>query len=415
MSKVVNFIIWPAIGGLVFGLALLQLPRFADKIPGLEAYLPDQPVQQVTINSYSYSDAIAKTAPAVVSINSTAEVGRLIGEEVINPFQSQRYYAADESSSLGSGVIISPDGYIITSYHIFELQDPDLVRNPNEPLPTITIMLYDGRSVGASIVAIEEANDLALLKIDDTELHYVSAAQESTLDVGDVVLAIGNPRNIGQSVTFGIISALLASGDSYVIQTDAAINPGNSGGALIDVDGKLVGINSTIVSESGGSEGISFAVPAARAFDLMQRYIERDPGGFLGVVGRFARISFSRLLLDADAAGLWIEEVSQNGPADKAGIKKDDIITRLADIDIVDGPSAYNAVQKTNSMNPGDTVIATVHRKAEVLEIPIVLGTGNAVLWLTEETQLLDPNPFGESLLRNLMDPKLFEGDSGLN
>jgi len=121
------------------------------------------------------------------------------------------------------------------------------------------------------------------------------------------------------------------------------------------------------------------------------------------------------LLLDADAAGLWIEEVSQNGPADKAGIKKDDIITRLADIDIVDGPSAYNAVQKTNSMNPGDTVIATVHRKAEVLEIPIVLGTGNAVLWLTEETQLLDPNPFGESLLRNLMDPKLFEGDSGLN
>jgi len=408
MNRIINFIIWPAISGLVFGMVLLQLPRMADYIPGLDAYLPKETIQQITTNSFSYANAIAKAAPAVVSINSTAEVGRKIGEEFINPFLKRETFLSDQSSSLGSGVIISPDGYIITSFHIFELQDPELVRNSDSPLPEIIVTLYDGRSVEAHIIAVEEQSDLALLKIDESDLAYITEAEEYTFDAGDIVLAIGNPRNIGQSVTLGIISALLKTDESYVIQTDAAINPGNSGGALVDVNGKLVGINSTIVSESGGSEGISFAVPARKAFDLMNTYIDRGPGAYLGVKAQFVTQIFSRMMLDMDAQGLWVERLSAKGPADTAGLKINDIILSLGDIEISNEQAAFNAIQTVNNMNPGETVIARVQRENEVITLPIVLGVGEAVMWLTENApvwrnslyQELDPEPFNN---RNLL------------
>ncbi len=408
MNRIINFIIWPAVSGLVFGIVLLQLPRLAEFIPGLEAYLPKETIQQITTNSFSYADAIAKAAPAVVSINSTAEVGRKIGEEIINPFLKRETFLSDQSSSLGSGVIISPDGYIITSFHIFELQDPELVRNSDSPLPEIIVTLYDGRSVEAHIIAVEEQSDLALLKIDESNLAYITEAEEYTFDAGDIVLAIGNPRNIGQSVTFGIISALLKTDDSYVIQTDAAINPGNSGGALVDVNGKLVGINSTIVSESGGSEGISFSVPARKAFDLMNTYIDRGPGAYLGVKAQFVSQIFSRMMLDMDAQGLWVERLSAKGPADTAGLKINDIILSLGDIEISSEQAAFNAIQTVNSMNPGETVVARVQRGDEIITLPIILGVGEAVMWLTENApvwrnnlyQELDPEPFNN---RNLL------------
>ena len=393
MNRILNFIVWPAVAGLVFGLVLLQLPRIAKYLPGLDAYLPDEAVQQDMANSYSFADAIAKAAPAVVSINSTAEVGRYIGQQRFNPFQSAPLYVSDESTSLGSGVIISRDGYIITSFHVLELQDPQLVRNPDEPLPAITITLYDGRSMDANILVLDEVNDLALLKINDTNLAYLTPADEYTLDQGDIVLAIGNPRNIGQSVTLGIISALLRTGDSYVIQTDAAINPGNSGGALIDINGKLVGINSTIVSESGGSEGISFAVPASKGFTLMQSYLDRGPGGYLGVKSRFANRVLSKIMLDVDAQGLWVEQVSKNGPADKAGLKTDDIIMTLASINITSDEDALRAIATTNSMKPGETVTAVVNRGGEIITLPIVLGVGEAVWWWSEQEQTLEREP----------------------
>lgn len=400
MNRIINFILWPAVAGLVFGVVLLQLPRLATVIPGLDAYMPEAVVPQEARTSFSFADAIAKAAPAVVSINFTADVGRKVREVYVNPFLVERTFLRDESSSLGSGVILSPDGYIITSFHIFQLQDPDLVFAPESPLPEITVTLYDGRSLEARILAVEEANDLALLKIDEIDLPYLAPADEYTFDAGDIVLAIGNPRNIGQSVTLGIISALLTTGDSYVIQTDAAINPGNSGGALIDVDGKLVGINSTIVSESGGSEGISFAVPAGRAFELMNNYIARGPGGYLGVDGQFATRFFSRMMLEADAEGLWVESLSKNGPAERAGLRVNDIILSLQDIEITSEESALRAIQTTSSMSPGETVVARVFREGEILTIPIVLGVGEAVLYWTEQDRFLDPNPFGDTLLR---------------
>jgi S1-C subfamily serine protease len=201
-------------------------------------------------------------------------------------------------------------------------------------------------------------------------------------------------------VTLGIISALLRSRDSYVIQTDAAINPGSSGGALIDVDGRLVGINSTIVTESGGSEGISFAIPAHKAHNLMLAYIEQGPGGFMGIDGRFLSRIAGRMLLDMDVRGLWVEQVSENGPADKGGLRVNDVIIDLAGIEIVSNETAIQAIQTTSRLGPGETVLATVYRDGEIVTIPIVLGVGEAVMyWSSENEPLFDPNPFSDGLL----------------
>lgn len=403
MNKVINFIIWPAVAGLVFGIVLLQLPRFADVIPGLKVYLPETPEQTSIFESLTFADAIAKSVPAVVSINSFADVGRKVDEVIVNPFRPPvQVYQKDESNSLGSGVIISPDGYIITSFHIFELQDPDLIYDPESPLE-ITITLYDGRSFDARLLAAEEKSDLALLKIDETNLAYLTPADEYSLDAGDIVLALGNPRNIGQSATFGIISALLTTEESYVIQTDAAINPGSSGGALIDLDGKLVGINSTIVTESGGSEGISFAVPASLAFQLMDAYIEQGPGGYLGVDGRYISRIMSSMLLEYETQGLWVEKLDRNGAADKAGLRVNDVILSLNGITINSPDAALRAVQTTSSMSPGDTVIANISRQGETLTIPIVLGVGEAFLYFTSEDNFYDPDPFRDGLLDSVI------------
>jgi serine protease DegS len=400
MNKLINFIIWPAVAGLVFGFMLLQLPRLAEVIPGLNAFLPPQTVPEDNRFTYSFSDAIAKTAPAVVSINFTADVARKVNPPIFDPFRGnvQFYEGGEETSSLGSGVIISPDGYIITSFHIFQLQDPDLIYE--SPFPEITVTLYDGSNVEARILAVEEHNDLALLKIDAENLAYLMPAEENTLDVGDIVLAIGNPRNIGQSVTQGIISALLRTADSYVIQTDAAINPGSSGGALVDLDGKLVGINSTIVSESGGSEGISFAVPARLGQALMQAYIDQGPGGYLGVNGGYISRIIGRMILDLDTQGLWVEQLDRNGAAEKAGLQPNDVIVSINDIEIISLDTAEYAIQYTNNMSPGETVIARVFRNGEILTFPIVLGVGEAFLLYTEDELFLDPDPFKDGLLR---------------
>ena len=396
MNKVINFVIWPAVAGLVFGFVLLQMPRLAQLFPGIDTYLPPKQAAADDLFSFSYSDAISKAAPAVVSINSTSDVRRSVGGRYL-PGLRRPILLEDESTSLGSGVIISADGYIITSFHIFEINDSDIV---DRSLPEITITLYNGQTMQARIVSVDPKNDLALLKVDATDMAYMTQVEQSTLDTGDIVLAIGNPRNIGQSVTLGIISALLRTQDSYVIQTDAAINPGSSGGALVDVNGRLVGINSTIVTESGGSEGISFAIPAHKAYDLMQAYIEQGPGGFLGVEGRFLTHIAGKMLLDVDVQGLWVEKISDNGPADKAGLRSNDLIINLAGITIDSDETAIRAIQTTNSLGPGETVVASVYRNGETLTIPIILGVGEAVLyWSNDEEPLFDPNPFSEGLL----------------
>lgn len=376
MKKLLNFILWPALAGLVFAGVLLIVPRLAAQLPGLEDYFP-QPAQTPTTTTRSevitYSGAIKKAAPAVVSINSLQTIGRP-AEIYVNPFRTEPGRVVDENNSLGSGVIINSEGFIVTSYHVFF--NPALEVYSRD----ITVSLNDGRNVEGRLVALDEKNDLALLKIDLENLPFLSLANSGQLQVGDVVLAIGNPRNIGQSVSFGIISALLEREDNYVIQTDAAINPGNSGGALIDVNGKLIGINSTIVSESGGSEGISFAIPAGNATTLLDQYLASGPSGYLGIDAKIIPIEDGRKLFgnELNIQGFKILHVVENSSADKAGIEVDDIITGVNNTKfrLESDEDIRGAIESISGVNPGALVLIEVFRNGTFMKIPTILGVG---------------------------------------
>jgi S1-C subfamily serine protease len=389
MKKILNFVLWPALAGLIFALMLLLVPRFAGQLPGLEAYFPQARIQNSSgASQISYSEAIKKAAPAVVSINYRETVIRT--EEVyINPFETQPQDYPTENNSIGSGVIISKDGYIITSYHV--VFNPD---NDKAYYLDITITLNDGTDIEAHVVSLDEKNDLALLKIDSEDLPFLTPSNSSELERGNVVLAIGNPRNIGQSVSFGIISALWRRADSFVIQTDAAINPGNSGGALIDTNGKLIGINSTIVSESGGSEGISFAIPAGKAMELMEQYLASGPSGYLGVSTESLTLINGRKLFGQDIQGFKVIRVTLNSPADKAGILVNDIITRVNDTkisitrdDTTDAAKqeAMQFINTISSLEPGALINIEVFRDGKFLQIPTILGVGEPQIYEVPE------------------------------
>lgn len=354
---------------------LLQLPKLVPYIPALQPYLPFQDLESISLRAFSYSEAIKIAAPAVVSINSEQQVLRQ--REVYldnNPFRKEWENILDKSNSLGSGVIISPDGYIITSYHVIVSSDEDVI-DPNAGDHIVT--LSDGRDIKARVLMVDEENDLALLRIDADHLPYIGPAVSETLQVGDIALAIGNPRNIGQSVSLGIISALLRQNDSYVIQTDAAINPGNSGGALINIYGNLIGINSTIVSDSGGSEGIGFAIPAQTAINLMETYINSGPSGYLGINSTEIISESEGLQIYGIAVqGILVSEVTLNSPADKAGIRAQDLITAVDNNKIKTAENAISTVNFISSKKPGDTILVEVYRDGEYLQLPTVLGVG---------------------------------------
>ncbi|MEX2366450.1 MAG: trypsin-like peptidase domain-containing protein, partial [Pseudohongiellaceae bacterium] len=189
MKNLINFILWPAIAGLVFAVVLLGLPRLAQHYPVLSAYFPQAAPNNADNLNFALSDAIRKAAPAVVSINSQQTIGRVIPQySADNPFRTLYREIIDESNSLGSGVIISPEGYIITSYHIF--CNPEVETYSEDT----TITLNDGRQLEARMLVLDEANDLALLKVDAASLPYIQPAPANGLEVGDIALAIGNPR-----------------------------------------------------------------------------------------------------------------------------------------------------------------------------------------------------------------------------
>ncbi len=384
MSRLVTYIVWPALAGLVLAGVLLLAPRLAQQIPALQVYLP-QPVPAAAPSPavQSFSAAIKRAAPAVVSINNQELVPRTVltfRGLVEQPF---------ENNSLGSGVILNPAGFIITSYHV--MSNPDVRYRFDQD---ITVTLNDRRNYDARLLMLDPDNDLALLKIDADKLTHLELADNSRLDVGDIVLAIGNPRNIGQSVTFGIISALWRRDDSYVIQTDAAINPGNSGGALIDSNGDFIGVNSTIVSGSGGSEGISFAVPAAKAMELLERYLASDPSGYLGVNADGLTLEQGRRLFGKDVQGFMIKEVSPNAPAHKAGLQVDDVITAVngrrilvpgnddaaqADESVA---RAYETIAAISDLPPGESITLEIFRDGSFIEVTAILDYGEPTVFL---------------------------------
>ncbi len=343
---------------LVGGAAAVLMPAGAQiaTSPGMAPPAQNAVPAQLTSGPMSaprsFADLTARLAPAVVNVSTTQkiEVGKLRGgapsslEELFRRFQEQQggdgTPATREATSLGSGFIVDPSGYIVTNNHVISGGEPG---SPQSKLPveTITVTLADRREFKARVVGRDVLSDLALLKIDGTNLPYVKFGNSQNVRVGDWAIAIGNPFGLGGTVTHGIISALhrnIQSGqyDRY-LQTDAPINQGNSGGPLFDIDGNVIGINTAIFSTSGGNVGLGFAIPAEQARPVIEQL--RNGGGavkrgYLGISIQPVTGSIAEGLGLPKDHGEIVAAVEPNGPAAKAGIKQGDVVVRVANQDV---------------------------------------------------------------------------------
>jgi serine protease DegS len=295
----------------------------------------------------SYADAVTLAAPAVVNVHTAKVITRrahpLLDDPIFQHFFGDRFQQSRKAikTSLGSGVIISAQGYVLTNNHVIDGADE------------IRVLLADGRSSRATVVGSDVDTDLAVLHIEITDLPSIVIGDSRQLRVGDVALAIGNPFGVGQTVTFGIISAtgrdqLGITAYEEFIQTDAAINPGNSGGALINATGELIGINSAIYSRTGGSQGIGFAIPISLAKGVMTQIIEQGHvvRGWLGIEAQDLTPQLAETFGASTTSGVLIAGVLSGGPADKAGMLPGDIITTVNDIVVSDATGAMKTISE---------------------------------------------------------------------
>jgi Do/DeqQ family serine protease len=317
----------------------------------------------------SYRAAAQRAAPAVVSIVASKAPQRRPDAE--DPwfrfFFGERGPAQNQPQrGLGSGVIVSPDGYLITNHHVIEGADE------------IEVQLADGRQADAKLVGTDPDSDVAVLKVDLDKLPSVAIGNSDQLQVGDAVLAIGNPFGVGQTVTAGIVSALgrnrlgINTFENF-IQTDAAINPGNSGGALVDAAGTLVGVNTAIFSRSGGNLGIGFAIPANTARMVMESLV-RDgtvTRGWIGIEPRDLTPEMADSLRLPVRGGVLVTGVLQNGPAGNAGMKPGDVVVRIADQDIANTGQLLNAVA---ALKPNSTAMVAVQRGDRAVELKVLVA-----------------------------------------
>lgn len=328
----------------------------------------DGPQDRSTV---SLSIAAKKAMPSVVNIFTSKEV-----KVPRHPFMDDplfRRFFGDQldgdtqhSSSLGSGVIIGPEGYILTNHHVIEAADE------------IELALADGRKAPAKIVGTDPETDLAVLKVNLIDLPAVTFGNPGKLSVGDMVLAIGNPFGVGQTVTMGIVSALgrshlgISTFENF-IQTDAAINPGNSGGALVDSAGNLVGINSAIYSRSGGSLGIGFAIPADLAKQIMEQIVRTGSvtRGWIGVEVQDISPELAESFRLPNTNGTLIAGVLRGGPADKAGIKPGDILLYVESSQVVDSTNMLNLIA---ALEPGRDATLKVMRNRNEIQIKVGVG-----------------------------------------
>lgn len=338
---------------------------------------PDRP----SARAVSYADIIEPVQPAVVSVYSA----KVVQTRVQVPEFFRRFYGdeafsgpAQRQEGLGSGVIVSKDGYILTNNHVVAEADE------------LKVSLNDGREFEAKLIGADPKTDVAVIKIEATDLPVVTIADSEKLRVGDLVFAIGNPLGVGQTVTMGIVSAtgrnvgILANrrvgGYENFIQTDAAINQGNSGGALVDAKGRLVGINTAIIAPAGGNVGIGFAIPSNLASTILTSLVETGTvqRGFLGVSFPTEELKpeeAEALGLKRDQRGVFVAGVTKDGPADRAGLVRGDVIVRLEGRPVTTSQDLRFAIA---SRAPGSDIRLGIIRDGEEREITVKLGSLSA-------------------------------------
>ncbi len=317
----------------------------------------------------SFAPAVKAAAPAVVNIFTTKTIRRRhpsLGDPMLRRFFGDRPPPASQQTSLGSGVIVSEQGYVLTNNHVIDGSDE------------ILVALNDDQTFPATIVGNDPESDLAVLKIAVEGLRPIVFGHADTLAVGDIVLAIGNPFGVGQTVTQGIVSArnrgkLGISTFEDFIQTDAAINPGNSGGALIDTLGRLVGINTAIFSRSGGSQGIGFAIPVELARQVMQQIIESGHAirGWLGIEIQTLTPPLAETFGTDQAEGALIAGTLEDGPASRAGLQAGDIIVAIDGEPVKDAREALNLIA---GRPPGSRVEIEIVRNGQTEKREVVIG-----------------------------------------
>ncbi len=356
--------------GVMLALSVLQpdwLKGVSNKVVVVKEST-EPPAGKATL---SYQTAVRKATPAVVNIFTEKTVRKpqnpFMNDPLFRQFFGDRFPdQVEKNASLGSGVVVSSKGYILTNHHVVDGADE------------IQVAFANGKTLPATIVGSDPDTDLAVLKVDADNLPSITFGDSDKAQVGDVVLAIGDPFGVGQTVTMGIISAL---GRSQLgintfedfIQTDAAINPGNSGGALIDTSGNLIGINSAIYSKSGGSLGIGFAIPGKLAQQIMEQIIQHGSvtRGWLGVELQDITPELAESFQLPTEQGAIISGVLNNGPADRAGIKPGDILTGINGKDIAD---AKNLLYQIAALKPGEKADLSLLRDNRKMRLNVTIG-----------------------------------------
>jgi serine protease DegQ len=363
--------------GVLFVVATLRpdlLPRLAGK--GSNVVLLREAAQAVALpasmpGAGTYAVAARKAMPAVVNIYTSKAVrsrNPLLDDSILRRYfpELAERTPTRRATSLGSGVIVSPDGYVLTNHHVIDGADD------------IEVVLADGHEVSARIKGVDPESDLAVLKVEGDSLPTITFGSVDGLHVGDVVLAIGNPFGFGNTVTHGIVSAL---GRNHLginrfedfIQTDAAINPGNSGGALVDSAGNLIGINSTIFSQSGGSMGIGFAIPVSLARSVLAQIIKDGAvtRGWLGVEPQAITREAAQALALARTDGVLVRALQRDGPADRAGIQVRDVVVEIGGKPTPDVPQLLARIAE---LPPGSNARIKVVRDGKPLDVDVVVA-----------------------------------------
>ena len=372
MLKALRFSGWPLLAGVLIALLIMQrYPEWVG-LPSLDVNLQQAPqtlgLQQGPV---SYADAVTTAAPSVVNLYTTKVVNKPSHPLFEDP-QFRRFFGDNSpkqkrmESSLGSGVIMSPEGYLLTNNHVTSGADQ------------IVVALKDGRETLARVIGSDPETDLAVLKIDLKHLPSITVGRSDNIRIGDVALAIGNPFGVGQTVTMGIISAtgrnqLGLNNYEDFIQTDAAINPGNSGGALVDANGNLTGINTAIFSKSGGSQGIGFAIPVKLAMDVMKSIIEHGQviRGWLGIEVQPLTQELAESFGLSGRPGIVVAGIFRDGPAQKAGLQLGDVILAIDGEPAGDGRRSMNQVAR---IKPTDKVTIEVMRNGKELKLVAEVG-----------------------------------------